>query len=56
LGRLRGRQRSGVFDCARYDAVFADAVVRRVADPLAERGIPISDADVRAVVQAAALR
>jgi hypothetical protein len=56
LGACAGGNDLGVLDCARYDAVFADAVVRRVADPLAERGIPIPDADVCAVVQAAAPR
>ncbi len=43
----------GVLACARYEAVFADAVVRRVAAPLGERGIVVPAGDVRAVVGAA---
>jgi hypothetical protein len=39
----------GVLDCQSYDAVFGAAVRRRVAEPLAERGIVISAADLAAV-------
>jgi hypothetical protein len=43
----------GVLACARYDGVFADAVARRVVEPLGERGIALPAADVRAIVEAA---
>ncbi len=31
----------GVVDCARYDAAFADALARRVVEPLAARGVAV---------------
>jgi len=39
----------GVLDCATYDAAFADALLRRVAQPLRERGIVIPEGDLAAV-------
>jgi hypothetical protein len=39
----------GVLDCPSYDAAFGDAVRRRVAEPLGERGIVIPAADLAAV-------
>jgi hypothetical protein len=53
LGACAAGDDLGVLDCARYDPVFADAVVRRVAEPLGERGIVVPAEDVRAVVEAA---
>ena len=52
-GSCAGGSDLGVLDCASYDAVFADAVVRRVGEPLGERGITIPADDLRAVVPAA---
>lgn len=39
----------GVLACDRYDPLFIETVERRVAAPLAERGIEIPAADLRAV-------
>jgi hypothetical protein len=39
----------GAVACDRYDPVFARAAKERVARPLAERGIPVPAADLRAV-------
>jgi hypothetical protein len=39
--RACGPNELGVLDCASYDAVFADAVARRVVRPLAARGIDV---------------
>jgi hypothetical protein len=38
----------GVLDCARYDAVFADALARHVVRPLRDRGIAIPEDDLAA--------
>jgi hypothetical protein len=40
----------GVLDCPSYDAVFADALLRRVVKPLGARGIVLPAGDVEAVV------
>ena len=37
----------GVLDCASYDAVFADAVARRVVAPLRDRGIDVPVEDLQ---------
>jgi hypothetical protein len=42
----------GVLDCGSYDAVFADAVIHRVAEPLAARGIAVPAEDLAAVADA----
>lgn len=39
----------GVLDCGTFDPLFADAVRRRVARPLAARGIFLPEADLEAV-------
>ncbi len=39
----------GVLDCRSYDAVFAEAVRRRVVGPLGERGIVVPSGDLRAL-------
>jgi hypothetical protein len=39
----------GVLDCRSYDAVFADAAVHRVAEPLGARGIAVPVEDLAAV-------
>jgi hypothetical protein len=39
----------GTLACADYDPAFVDAARRRVAEPLAERGITVPAADLAAV-------
>ncbi len=53
-GECSGGSDLGVLACARYNAVFTDALVRWVAGPLGARGIVIPATDVRAVVEAGA--
>lgn len=48
-GACTTEARLGVLDCAAYDATFADAVAKRVVEPLAARGIVIPAEDVSAL-------
>ena len=49
LGGACARSGLGVIACERYDPALADAAVRRVARPLAARGIEVPVADLTAV-------
>ncbi len=54
LGGGCGESGLGALACDRYDPAIADAATRRVARPLAERGIDVPAADLAALVAAGA--